>query len=103
MVSRGRPCQSGMDRNHRRRAMHYHTLPIRPAVSIALFPLSPVMREREGQPIAFRDFVALPAARTLLHRGMPVEIGGRAFDLLLALLRRRGAIVSKEEIMRAVW
>lgn len=55
------------------------------------------------KPIAFRHFVALPSARTLLLRGMPVELGGRAFDLLLVLLRARGTIVGKDQLMREVW
>jgi len=55
------------------------------------------------RPIAFRHFVALPGTRTLLCKGRAVVIGGRAFDLLLTLLRSRGEIVSKDEIMRQVW
>ena len=82
----------------------------------ALASLTPVTRQpprivsesfrrdqSERRPISFRHFVLVPATRTLLHRGRPVEIGGRAFDLLLVLLRARGAIVSKAEIMRHVW
>lgn len=61
------------------------------------------MSSRDREPLTFGDFVALPAARALLHKGRPVDIGGRAFDLLLVLLRARGAIISKEEIMREVW
>ncbi|MBC9034444.1 winged helix-turn-helix domain-containing protein [Sphingomonas sp. JC676] len=38
-----------------------------------------------------------------MFRGAPVEIGSRAFDLLIVLLRSRGEIVSKEEIVRRVW
>jgi TolB-like protein/Flp pilus assembly protein TadD len=33
----------------------------------------------------------------------PVTIGARALDLLAALIERRGEVVSKEEIMAAVW
>ena len=33
----------------------------------------------------------------------PVAIGSRALDLLAALIERRGDVVSKEEIMAAVW
>jgi DNA-binding winged helix-turn-helix (wHTH) protein len=56
-----------------------------------------------GGPIHFRDFTLLPRSRALLLDGSPVELGGRAFDLLLVLLRARGAIVGKEEIIRQVW
>lgn len=53
--------------------------------------------------IRFRCFVMLPAMRTLLRGGTPVVIGDRAFDLLLVLLRARGSVVSKAELMRQVW
>ncbi len=56
-----------------------------------------------GQPIMFGDFVASPGARTLMRLGLPVEIGSRAFDLLVVLLRARGRLVPKEELVRQVW
>jgi DNA-binding winged helix-turn-helix (wHTH) protein len=58
---------------------------------------------QDCDPIEFGVFVALPAARTLLRMGRPIDIGGRAFDLLLVLLRARGTIVAKDEIVRQVW
>lgn len=51
----------------------------------------------------FRRFTVLPNARQLLADGVPVELGSRAFDLLVVLLRSRGQIVSKAEIFRHVW
>lgn len=45
----------------------------------------------------------MPGARQLLADGRPVRLGGRAFDLLLVLLRARGSLVSKEEILSSVW
>jgi DNA-binding winged helix-turn-helix (wHTH) protein len=39
----------------------------------------------------------------LLCRGIPVQIGGRAFDLLMTLLRSRGTLLGKDEIIRQVW
>lgn len=57
----------------------------------------------DRKPIAFRRFVLLPGARALLRDGSPVTIGARAFDLLLVLLRARGSIVGKREIVECVW
>jgi DNA-binding winged helix-turn-helix (wHTH) protein len=51
----------------------------------------------------FRRYTLLPTARKLLRDGMEIDIGGRAFDVLLTLLSARGRIVSKDEIMRQVW
>jgi DNA-binding winged helix-turn-helix (wHTH) protein len=41
--------------------------------------------------------------RQLLAEGVPVELGTRAFDLLLVLLEEDGRLVSKEELLCRVW
>src|SRR5262245_17521868 len=41
--------------------------------------------------------------RQLLADGVPVELGTRAFDLLLVLLEADGSLVSKEELLSRVW
>jgi DNA-binding winged helix-turn-helix (wHTH) protein len=41
--------------------------------------------------------------RQLLADGVPVELGTRAFDLLLVLLEADGALVSKEQLLSRVW
>ena len=53
--------------------------------------------------MSFGDFMVRPAERAVLFHGKPVEIGSRAFDLLVVLLRSSGEIVTKQEIMRHVW
>jgi DNA-binding response OmpR family regulator len=53
--------------------------------------------------VRFRRFRAVLRARQLLADGKPVEIGSRAFDLLVVLIEASGALVSKEEIMNRVW
>lgn len=44
-----------------------------------------------------------PAARTVLRGSQLVELSPKEFDLLLALLRARGAVVSRLQLMREVW
>ncbi len=44
-----------------------------------------------------------PAERRLLAHGRPVSLGGRAFDLLLALIEQRERVVSKDELLALVW
>jgi len=64
------------------------------------------LQGRRNDPFAsvrFGRFEVLPGARTLLFLGSPVEIGGRAFDLLLTLLSAAGQIVPKEHIISKVW
>jgi DNA-binding response OmpR family regulator len=53
--------------------------------------------------IFFRKFCAMPQSRQLLLDGEPVELGSRAFDLLIALIEGRGRLVTKDEIMDRVW
>ena len=49
------------------------------------------------------DVEIRPAERRVLRAGVPQPLGGRAFDLLLALIERRGEVLSKDELMRKVW
>jgi len=52
---------------------------------------------------AFGPFVLIPQRQSLLQRGAPVRIGGRALDILRALVERPGELVSKRELMARVW
>lgn len=53
--------------------------------------------------IHFRRFCVLPRARQVLLDGSPVEVGGRAFDVLMTLIEARGTVVTKREIITHVW
>ncbi|HMA23106.1 MAG: response regulator transcription factor [Gemmatimonas sp.] len=44
-----------------------------------------------------------PASRTVTREGTPVALSPKEFDLLLALVRRRGAVASRVELLREVW
>lgn len=52
---------------------------------------------------AFDDFVLVPERQLLLKDEVPVRIGGRALDLLTALVKRPGEVVSKRELMEHTW
>ena len=51
----------------------------------------------------FGGFRILPQRREVLADGRPLELGGRAFDVLVALIEANGAVVSKDELMTRVW
>jgi predicted ATPase/DNA-binding winged helix-turn-helix (wHTH) protein len=53
--------------------------------------------------IEFGRFRVLPRRREFLIEGRPVELGGRAFDVLMALIEAHGAVVSKDALMKRVW
>lgn len=56
-----------------------------------------------GETFHFGPFTVEVARRELRRAGVPVALGGRAFDVLVALLRGGGEIVSKEALVAAVW
>ena len=60
-------------------------------------------RATAGEALEFGRFRILLRRRQLLADGVPVELGTRAFDLLLVLLEADGELVTKEELLRRVW
>ncbi|MGO4512591.1 transcriptional regulator [Bradyrhizobium sp. 2TAF36] len=53
--------------------------------------------------ISFGPFRLCISKRLLLKDGGPVHLGGRALDILIALVRHAGQIVSKRELSDLVW
>lgn len=53
--------------------------------------------------IQFGSVLLEPATQTVLRSGQPVRVTHTEFRLLLALIRRRGAIASRVELLREVW
>jgi two-component system, OmpR family, alkaline phosphatase synthesis response regulator PhoP len=51
----------------------------------------------------FGDVAIDLASRTVSRAGNDVEVAPKEYELLVALLRRRGAVVSRQELMREVW
>jgi DNA-binding winged helix-turn-helix (wHTH) protein len=53
--------------------------------------------------ISFGPFRLSPTERLLLRGSERVAVGGRALDLLIALVDRAGEIVSHRELFARVW
>ena len=53
--------------------------------------------------IEFGHFRIVPHRRELLDGGRPVKLGGRAFDVLIALIEARGTVLGKDALMARVW
>src|SRR5438552_11824167 len=53
--------------------------------------------------LEFGRFRVLLRQRQLLADGAPIELGTRAFDLLLVLLEAHGSLVTKDELSSRVW
>lgn len=51
----------------------------------------------------FGDFTLLSEQRLLMAEGLPVRIGARAFDILVALVEHAGQFVSRDELIARIW
>ena len=53
--------------------------------------------------VSFGPFCLLPTQFLLLEGDKPVPLGSRALEILIALLERRGELVSKRDLTARVW
>lgn len=53
--------------------------------------------------LQFGDVTVVPGERLVLRNGRPVALTPRAFDLLLFLAENPGRLLTKEQMMQAVW
>ena len=61
------------------------------------------MRAAEDRIFEFGDFILAPEERLLLCGGEPIPLTAKTFDLLVTLVRHSGHLVSKDDLLRAVW
>jgi DNA-binding response OmpR family regulator len=54
-------------------------------------------------PERFGDIDIIPASRTVTRQGRPVPLTPKEYDLLLALLKRHGAVATRLELLTEVW
>src|SRR5277367_4594823 len=55
------------------------------------------------EPISVGAFELYPSERKLCAAGKSVELGARAFDLLLVLVEQHGKLVTKTTLLERVW
>jgi predicted ATPase len=55
------------------------------------------------QEFKFGPFRVCVGQRLIEHDGQPISLGGRAMDILVALLERAGEVVSQRELIERVW
>ena len=61
------------------------------------------MNLNKGEIFQFGDFVLIPGERLLMRDGEAIPLTPKAFDLLVALVRRSGHLVSKDELLQEIW
>jgi two-component system alkaline phosphatase synthesis response regulator PhoP len=69
----------------------------------ALLRRSGVAHPEEAPSYRFGEVEVKFATRTVFRSGSPVELTPKEFDLLCALLRAGGAVVTREDLLRRVW
>jgi DNA-binding winged helix-turn-helix (wHTH) protein len=68
-----------------------------------LHPFDGANRAAPEASLEFGRFRVLLRQRLLLADGVPIKLGTRAFELLLALLEANGALVTKVQLLARVW
>jgi DNA-binding winged helix-turn-helix (wHTH) protein/TolB-like protein/Tfp pilus assembly protein PilF len=63
----------------------------------------PPSNDEEKVIYRFEGFELDPVRRLLLKEGQAVQLTPKVFDTLLALVRNRGRVMEKDELMQAVW
>ena len=53
--------------------------------------------------IKFGDVSIDPASRTVTRAGEPVGLTPKAYELMMALIKRKGAVATRVELLREVW
>ena len=65
--------------------------------------VGPTGAKPSAEPLRFADVEISEGDRQVKRGGAEVLLRPREFDLLVALARRRGAVVPRDELMRDVW
>jgi DNA-binding winged helix-turn-helix (wHTH) protein/TolB-like protein len=61
------------------------------------------MKSHEEAGFRFGHFVLVPSERLLLRDDEPQALTGKAFDMLVILVRHAGHLLTKDDLMLAVW
>ena len=57
----------------------------------------------QSESVKFGDIVVDLASRSVFRNGEPCTLTPKAYDLLLALLRRQGAVATRKDLLTEVW
>jgi two-component system response regulator RegX3 len=57
----------------------------------------------EDGPVEIGELRLDPASRQVTHRGEPLELSRKEFELLQLLMRNAGSVVTREQLLEEVW
>lgn len=66
-------------------------------------PLGAQSSDRDSTPITIRNIAIDLGTRTVKRDGRRVDLAPKEFDLLVELVKHNGAVISRTDLMRAVW
>jgi DNA-binding response OmpR family regulator len=58
---------------------------------------------RDDEEVVFGNYRIFPELKLLLKNGNKVDLTARAFDVLWVLVKARGEVVTKDELIEQVW
>lgn len=61
------------------------------------------MNDFVAEAVSFGPFRLVPRARVLYKSGVPIQLGSRALDILIALVERAGEVVKHRELISHAW
>ena len=77
------------------------------SMPVLLEKIRVILRRRgntsEDNRLRYRDLVIDPAGRTVTRGGEDIALTYKEFELLCLLVRRRGTVLTRDEILAAVW
>src|SRR5215213_4556170 len=59
--------------------------------------------DADSRVLEFGRYKIIPGRRELLADGKPLQIGDRAFDVLVRLAQKQGMLVGKDDLLKAAW
>jgi two-component system, OmpR family, alkaline phosphatase synthesis response regulator PhoP len=72
-------------------------------VEALLRRIAPGTKAQTAEQYRFGQVTVEATSQRVTLKGQPVQLTHREFELLLALLRRNGAVVSRDDLLREVW
>ncbi|MBV9570981.1 MAG: transcriptional regulator [Alphaproteobacteria bacterium] len=61
------------------------------------------MTDQDDLAYWFSDFELQPAERRLIHAGISIPLTPKVFEILELLVKHAGRVVTKDDIMAAIW
>lgn len=65
--------------------------------------MAAVMKDFSGECVCFGPFELFPRARIVHKNGVPVVLGSRALDILIALVEEAGEVVNQRKLIARAW